>query len=101
MKALIVQVPEEELARRRQTGIDRWDEMWEGVLHMAPAPNYEHQRILDVLIERLGPLLRSTGRGTLRSGINVFHSISSKENYRIPDLTFVASGREHVIADDG
>ena len=32
MKALILQVSDEELARRRLTGIDRYDEMWEGVL---------------------------------------------------------------------
>ena len=32
MKAIIRQVDEEELARRKLTGIDRYDEMWEGVL---------------------------------------------------------------------
>jgi Uma2 family endonuclease len=101
MKAVIVRVSEEELARRRRLGLDRWDEMWEGVLHMPPAPNYEHQRILDRLIAWLGPLLESSGRGILRSGINVFHETAAVENYRIPDLTFVAQGREFVIAVDG
>ena len=101
MKAVIVHVREEELAQRRRIGLDRWDEMWEGVLHMAPAPNYEHQRILDGLIEYLGPVVRAAGRGTLRSGINVFHEMRGTENYRIPDLTFVARGREFVIAEDG
>src|SRR2546426_11675351 len=46
MKGVILQVSEEALARRRQTGVDRYDEMWEGALHMAPAPAYEHQRIV-------------------------------------------------------
>lgn len=101
MKAVISHVSEEQLAWRRRTGIDRWDEMWEDVLHMPPAPNYEHQRMLDALIVFLEPLLRLSGRGTLRSGINVFGPPTGKENYRIPDLTFVASGRESIIAEDG
>jgi Uma2 family endonuclease len=100
MKAVIARVSEQELARRRRIGLDRWDEMWEGVLHMPPAPNYEHQRILDRLIAWLGPLLELE-RGILRSGINVFHETGTVENYRIPDLTFVAHGREFVIAEDG
>jgi Uma2 family endonuclease len=101
MKAVIARVSDEELARRRRIGVDRWDEMWEGVLHMPPAPNYEHQRILDRLIIVLAQLIEDAGRGTVRSGINVFHDTAGNENYRIPDLTFVARGREAVIAVDG
>jgi Uma2 family endonuclease len=75
--------------------------MWEGVLHMTPAPNVEHQRMLGRMIEFLGPLLRLTHRGTLISGINVFREAGPTANYRTPDLTFVAAGREHVLHDDG
>lgn len=101
VKAVMLDVSPEELARRKLTGVDRRDEMWEGVLHMAPAPSREHQRILDDLIIFLRPLLKKRGRGTLQSGINVFDEVSPRENYRIPDLTFVASGRESVLAEDG
>ena len=101
MKALILQVPEEELMRRRQTGIDRYDEMWEGVLHMAPAPAYEHQRIVSAIDRFLGPLCERSARGRLAPGINVFSDASSSQDYRIPDLTFVAAERQHVIAPDG
>ncbi len=97
----MLHVSNAELARRRRVGLDRWDEMWEGVLHMVPAPAYEHQRILDELVEFLGPLVRRSGRGILRSGINVFNDAAAEENYRIPDLTFVAQRREHIIAKDG
>jgi len=89
------------LEQRRRLGLDRRDEMWEGVLHMAPASTNEHQRILDELIMFLGPLLKAAGRGVLRSGINVFDEASSSESYRIPDLTFVAAGREALFAADG
>jgi Uma2 family endonuclease len=98
MRAVVVHLRDEELEDRRAKGLDRWDEMWDGVLHMTPAPSLEHQRILGRLIEFLGPRLRETGRGTLVAGINVF---SADLNYRIPDLTFVSQGREHVLHDDG
>jgi Uma2 family endonuclease len=98
MRAVLVHVTDSELADRHAKGLDRWDEMWEGVLHMTPAPSNEHQRILDELIMFLGRHLRDTRRGTLRSGINVF---KGSDNYRIPDLTFVAHGRERIFTDDG
>jgi Uma2 family endonuclease len=82
-------------------GVDRWDEMWEGVLHMSPAPSDEHQRILTELIAFLLPLLKRGARGILRAGINVFRESGAEEDYRIPDLTFVAAGREAILRTDG
>lgn len=98
MRAVLSYISDEELAQRKAWGLDRHDEMWEGVLHMTPAPTVEHQRMLDELIMFLSPRLAAAGRGTLRSGINVFRS---DKDYRIPDLTFIATGREAVIAEDG
>src|SRR3954453_19970720 len=43
MKAVMSNVPPHILEWRRRTGADQWDEMWEGVLHMAPSPNRNHQ----------------------------------------------------------
>ena len=98
MRAVLVHVTDHELAHRRSRGLDRWDEMWEGVLHMTPAPSLEHQRILGRLVAFLEPRLRSTARGTLLPGINVFRAAA---DYRIPDLTFVAAGREDVMSEEG
>ena len=96
MRAVLVHVTDQELAHRRSIGADHWDEMWEGVLHMAPAPSLEHQRVLGQLVVFLVPLLQSSKRGTLLPGINVFRTTT---NYRIPDLTFVATGREDGSPD--
>lgn len=101
MKAVVLDVSPQELAHRKLTGIDRWDEMWEGVLHMSPAPTDEHQRILDELIMFLGPLLKRTQRAILRSGVSVFDEASPKEDYRIPDISFVAPERRSILARDG
>ena len=40
------------LERRRRLGIDRFDEVWEGVLHMVPAPHSAHGK-LDRRVARL------------------------------------------------
>jgi len=101
MRAVLLAVSPAELAHRKAIGADRWDEMWEGELHMTPAPGREHQRMQDKLIAFLLPLMERTGRGTIHSGINVFDEKSRQENYRIPDVTFVAAGREGVLAEDG
>jgi hypothetical protein len=68
----VVHVTDEELARRRAWGLDRWDEMWDGVLHLTPAPGFEHQLMLGRLIGFLEIHLRTAGRGQLVVGINVF-----------------------------
>ena len=49
MRAVMAQVPPELLEWRKRTGADRYDEMWEGVLHMVAAPNREHQDLKGAL----------------------------------------------------
>src|SRR5262245_47958920 len=95
----VVQITDEELARRKSIGLDRRDEMWDGVLHMTPAPSVEHQRVLDRIICFLEPYLRTSERGLLISGVNVFGD--SAQDYRIPDLAFVAKGHENLLGNDG
>jgi hypothetical protein len=50
MRAVMPEVSPAILGWRKCTGADRWDEMWEGVLHMAAAPNRQH-RDLDWAME--------------------------------------------------
>ena len=70
------------LARRRELGIDRWDEVWEGVLHMIPPPSHKHQLLASRLHRHLGPLADEAGLElTAEVGIG-----SDEHNYRAPDL---------------
>ncbi|CAN5317877.1 hypothetical protein BH20ACT3_BH20ACT3_03080 [soil metagenome] len=50
MRAVMLDVPAALLAERRVLGHDRFDEMWEGELHMVPPPTEEHQRIGTLLV---------------------------------------------------
>jgi Uma2 family endonuclease len=101
MKAVVLQVTDEELDKRRRLGLDHFDEMWEGVLHMAPSPMYEHQRIVMAIGRFVAELCERRGRGVLALAINVFNEASKEPDYRIPDFAFIAKGREHILSPDG
>ena len=81
------------LAWRKSIGADQWDEMWEGVLHMPPAPNREHQDLEGALEF----YLRS--RWAPQRGAKVYHQINLApiggwdKNYRIPDLLLLLPQR--------
>lgn len=68
--------------RRERLGLDYWDEVWDGVLHMNPPPTGEHGYILQQLAVLLDPLARRAGLVPL---INIFGIGEGKENYRVPD----------------
>ena len=75
---------EEYMAKRARLGLDRRDEVWEGEYHMSPAPNRRHADLEAQLGELLGPRARAVG---LRPYGNL--NIGEKENYRIPDRSFI------------
>jgi hypothetical protein len=68
--------------RRRISGLDRLDEVWEGVLHMVPAPNYWHARLGQQRAELLGPLARDAGLEAVLGAFNLGDSIN---DFRVPD----------------
>jgi len=70
----------EVMAERRRLGLDRHDELWDGELHTAPGPTFEHGSVdsdlMDVLKRRGKPRgLRAT------TACNV----GTPTNYRVPD----------------
>ena len=68
------------LERRRKWGADTRDEVWEGVLHMNPAPHRRHAKIQARLLELLGPPARARGLTPLGE-----FNLGELENYRVPD----------------
>lgn len=72
------------LARRRRLGQDLFDEVWEGVYHVAPAPHRSHGDIDDQLAALLRPLARAGGlwpSGPL--------NIGQPDDYRVPDRAYL------------
>ncbi len=69
------------IERRRRLGQDIYDEMWNGVLHMNPAPHGRHVNLQQQLAELLGPLARTAGLLPRMGPFNVGES----GDYRVPD----------------
>ena len=86
MRTLVVDPPtaglEELLERRRRSGLDRLDEVWEGVLHMVPAPGHGHASVTQQLAELLGPLARASG---LEPTMGEFNLGENEDDFRVPD----------------
>lgn len=86
MATLVLDPPPAELRallqRRRRLGLDRHDEVWEGVLHVVPGPSGEHAVIAQQLAEILGPLARNAG---LVPAIGEFNLGNDEHDYRVPD----------------
>lgn len=68
------------LERRRALGLDRRDEVWEGVLHMNPAPHRRHAYLQAQLIALLSPLGRPAGLTVVGE-----FNLGESDDYRIPD----------------
>jgi Uma2 family endonuclease len=69
------------LERRRRSGLDRLDEVWEGVYHMVPAPSHAHASIEWQLAALLRPAARAAGlepTGQCNLG-------ESEHDFRVPD----------------
>lgn len=79
---------EELLARRREWGADRWDEVWDGVLHMIPPPSVNHQRLASRLHRLLGPSA-DQARLELTAEVGIG---SGQHDYRTPDLALLRPG---------
>jgi Uma2 family endonuclease len=89
MRAVMPVALPEVLRLRRQTGADRFDEMWDGVLHMPPAPSVDHQdtasRICAFFLEMWVP--RTGGLALVQP--NVSTPDRWDRDYRIPDVAVV------------
>jgi len=104
MVQVVTEVSPEFLARRRAQGNDKFDEVWDGVLHLMPPPHMDHQRLQDGLAEffrahweRLGLGKTSPETGVRRAGAGRWSEAPDGEDvpddYRVPDRVWVLPER--------
>jgi len=86
----MLEVPQALLDERRARGVDRWDEMWEGELHMVPPGSVEHQRVGAELFLVLGPLAKANGLVPFYDATGVFRP-GADNDWRAPDNVFARS----------
>lgn len=100
MRAVMRDVPRRWLEERARLGLDRFDEMWAGVLHMVPAPGFQHQRIGSEVLAFLKPRLGRRGI-EMQYETEVHRPGSGGSDYRIPDLVFFPGGRTDLVTARG
>lgn len=80
-------VAKELIAKRRASGADRFDEVWEGVYVMAPMANNEHQDLASEFTAILRTMVDWQGLGRTQAGANVSDRQEAwTDNYRVPDV---------------
>jgi Uma2 family endonuclease len=99
MKAIMAEIPPETLAWRKQTGNDRFDEMWEGVLHMAPAPSLSHQDFHYELLAWLRSHWARPRGNRVHGEVNVASPGGWPNDFRIPDLVLLTPDRFEISRD--
>ena len=87
MKGVMLEIPNQLLQQRRRNGSERWDEMWEGVLHMNPPPSFEHQDLEVELMVWLRNYWAKRGEREARHQAAVSPREDDwVEDYRTPDI---------------
>ena len=85
-------------AEREAAGLDRWDEVWNGVYIIMPLANNQHQRLATKISGRLMPLIDDAGLGETFAGCNVSDvdvrqpEADWRTNYRCPDVAIFLTG---------
>ena len=75
------------IARRRELGLDSYDEVWDGVYVMSPIADDDHQEIVGGLDGVLQAVVAFPGLGKVRPGVNVSDREDDwTKNYRVPEL---------------
>jgi Uma2 family endonuclease len=93
MRILDPEVMDELIHFRKKRGIDRKDEVWDGVYVIMPDPTIEHQRLVKRLTSILIRVVDDERRGETFPGTNVSDRRRGWEkNFRAPDVVVVLAG---------
>ena len=85
------------IRQRRARGIDRKDEVWEGVYFVSPEANNEHHDVTGLLYFALQASVGFTGLGRVLHGGNVSdRPVKWTKNYRCPDVLVFFNGTKAI-----
>ena len=100
MRVLFLEQPQEVLDvldRRRRWGADRWDEMWNGVLHVVPMPTGTMQRFNTEFLAMVAPLAKARGLKPYYT-IGLFRT---DDDYRVPRQAYCRPDQVQERGADG
>ena len=100
MRTVMLEIESGILDGRRRTGADRWDEMWDGVLHMPPMPNRSHQELELKLGAWLDAFWAVPNGNRVYPPINLALPGRWPQDYRIPDLVLLTPDRFQIDCNE-
>jgi len=81
------------LRRRRASGLDRFDEVWDGVYLLSPLADIEHQELATLLSAAMLRAIGGRAQGFVLAGTNLSDREERwKSNYRCPDFAVFLPG---------
>lgn len=87
-------------AQRKRLGLDKWDEVWDGVLVVGTMPNTQHQDIATELVYAFRTVVDRPAGDRVHPGANVSDRKKSwKKNYRCPDVVVCLAGGHATDCD--
>ena len=85
------------IRERQQRGIDKYDDVWDGVYVMPPLTNNPHQGLVSDLTFILHRVINQEGRGRVLPGANVSDRRQHwEQNFRSPDVVVVLNDSRAV-----
>jgi Uma2 family endonuclease len=85
------------IEERKRKGIDRYDEVWEGLYVIPPIPTNAQLRLVSDLGEILTEVVKREKRGEKYQGANVSDRRKGWDhNYRVPDMVVVLNNSQAV-----
>lgn len=84
MQVLFLDAPQAVLDERRRLGLDRRDEMWDGVVHVVPPASGPHQGLSAEFFLVAGPIAKRLGL-VPRTEMGLFRRV---DDYRVPDQLY-------------
>jgi Uma2 family endonuclease len=102
MRAVVLDTkffPKQWMEERRTSGADQFDEMWNGVLHMSPVPNRDHQNLEYEFHKYLDAFWATPKGGRVHQQVNLTtleDESNWTSNYRIPDLVLLTPDRFEI-----
>jgi Uma2 family endonuclease len=90
-------VADQLIQERKRKGLDRYDEVWEGMYVMPSTPSNSHQLLVGDLDEIFRAVVKKAGLGQSYPGANVSDRRKGWEyNHRVPDLVVVLNNSRAV-----
>src|SRR5262245_12101380 len=89
MRAIVLDAANDPwLEERRRLDLDRCAEVWDGVLHVVPPANFDHQVFESELHRVLYPLA-TAAKLMIVNNVGVYDPAKGTTNFRVPDISIV------------